>query len=553
MSLVLRNALVVDGSGGEARRVDVTVDGGRIASVGEGPPSPRPGAGAGEEVDLDGLVLAPGFIDIHTHYDAQVLWDPDLTPSCWHGVTTVIMGNCGFGIAPTRPGHRSTIARTLENVEGMSVEALEAGIPWSFETFPEYLDTLDAAPKRLNVGALLGHTPLRLYVLGEEAVEREATEEETERMRDLVAEALEAGAMGFATSRSPTHQGDGGRPVPSRLASTAELFRLASALGEAGRGVVQVTPGPGLFVQELAELAQQLRRPVSWTALLTGFGPRGSATGILQRQSELEGEVWPQVACRPLVMQLTLEDPFPLAQLPSFKEVLATPRARRAGLYADAAWRERARPELGRGWTSRLPTSVVAETERHGPLKGRTLADIAAERGVEPFDVLVDLSLEEDLRTRFRVVLANDDEDEVGDLLRDHRSLLGLSDAGAHASQLCDACFSTHLLGHWVRERKVLSLEEAVWRLTGHPHQAFRIPGRGLLRPGYAADLVAFDPDTVGVTEMERVWDLPAGADRLLARSQGVEHVWVNGVAVRTDGRDDPDARPGVLMRGGDA
>src|SRR5207302_10970015 len=185
-------------SGGEARRVDVTVDGGRIASVGEGPPSPLPGAGAGEEVDLDGLVLAPGFIDIHTHYDAQVLWDPDLTPSCWHGVTTVVMGNCGFGIAPTRPEQRSTIARTLENVEGMSVEALEAGIPWTFETFPEYLDRLDAAPTRLNVGAMIGHTPLRLYVLGDDAVEREATDDEVERMQAIVGEAMAAGAAGFA-------------------------------------------------------------------------------------------------------------------------------------------------------------------------------------------------------------------------------------------------------------------------------------------------------------------------------------------------------------------
>jgi N-acyl-D-aspartate/D-glutamate deacylase len=196
---------------------------------------------------------------------------------------------------------------------------------------------------------------------------------------------------------------------------------------------------------------------------------------------------------------------------------------------------------------------VVAETDKDRDSVGRTLEDIAAERGVEPFDVLVDLSLQEDLRTRFTFVLANDDEDEVGDLLRDHRSLLGLSDAGAHASQLCDACFSTHLLSHWVRERKVLGLEEAVWRLTGHPARAFRIPGRGLLAPGYAADLVAFDPETVGVTEPERVWDLPAGADRLVARSQGVEHMWVNGTAVRTDGKDVAGARPGVLIRGGEA
>src|SRR5947199_2262812 len=205
MSYALRGALVVDGSGSAARRADVMIEGGRIASVGQ-----SPGVQSGvEEVDLSGLVLAPGFIDIHTHYDAQVLWDPDLTPSCWHGVTTVVMGNCRFGIAPTRPEHRSTIARTLENVEGMSVEALEAGIPWTFETFPDYLDRLDSTPIRLNVGAMIGHTPLRLYVLGDDAVEREATDDEIERMRAIVAEAMAAGAVGFATSKSPTHAGAG--------------------------------------------------------------------------------------------------------------------------------------------------------------------------------------------------------------------------------------------------------------------------------------------------------------------------------------------------------
>src|SRR2546426_6025951 len=267
MDFVLRNARLVDGTGAPARAADVGVAGDRIAAVGE------IDAGKAEQIDLDGLTLAPGFVDIHTHYDAQVLWDPDLTPSSWHGVTTVVMGNCGFGIAPTRPDHRSLIARTLENVEGMSVEALEAGIPWTFETFPEYLDTLDGLSTRLNVGALIGHTPVRLYVLGDEAVERPATSDEVARMRAIVAEALAAGAVGFATSKSPTHSGADGKPVPSRLAETDEVFELARALGEAGRGVMQATPGPGLFLEEFAALSKEVGRPVSWTALLTGFGP----------------------------------------------------------------------------------------------------------------------------------------------------------------------------------------------------------------------------------------------------------------------------------------
>ncbi len=545
MSYALRGALVVDGSGGPARRTDVVVEGEHIASVGDSPGI----ASDAEEVDLSGLVLAPGFIDIHTHYDAQVLWDPDLTPSCWHGVTTVAMGNCGFGIAPTRPEDRSTIAHTLENVEGMSAEALEAGIPWGFETFPEYLDTLERIPKRINVGAFIGHTPLRLYAMGDEAVERPATDDEVEAMRAMVLEAMAAGALGFATSRSPTHAGAGGRPVPSRLAEVEEVFRIADALREAGKGLVQVTPGPGLFLDEFATLSTRLGLPVTWTALLTGFGEPGTATALAERTASLGGEVWPQIACRPLVMQVALEDPFPIASLPSVKEVLAVPRAERAGVYADPAWRERARPEVNKAWATRWAKMSIEETERHQALRGRTVAEVAEERGVEPFDVLVDLSLEDGLRTRFQVVLLNDDEVEVADLLRDKRTVLGLSDAGAHASQLCDACFSTHLLGYWSRQRETLSLEEAVWRLTGHPAQVFRLRGRGLVREGYVADLVAFDPEQVGTAEPVRTWDLPAGADRLVVDSVGIDHVWVGGTPTRAFGVDLEDARPGQLLR----
>jgi N-acyl-D-amino-acid deacylase len=542
MQQILRGAIVVDGTGGPARAADVGIDGGRIVAVGE-----IDGAGAAEVIELDGLVLAPGFVDIHTHYDAQILWDPDLTPSSWHGVTTVVMGNCGFGIAPTRPEHRATIARTLENVEGMSVEALQAGIPWTFETFPEYLDAVERTPKRINAGALIGHTPVRLYVLGDEAVERPANDGEIAQMRQLVAEALAAGAVGFATSKSPTHSGDGGRPVPSRLAEPAEVFEIAQALREAGRGIVQVTPGPGLFMPEFAALSQQLGRPVSWTALLTSS--RRSAFETLEQGAAMGGEVWPQIACRPLVMQVALSDPFPFAMAPAFKEILAVPHDERAQLYADPAWRDRARPQLA---NRRWDQTTVQETDRHPELRGgSSLASLAADRGTDPFDLMVDLALDEGLRTRFRVVLANDDEQELARLLRDSRTLLGLSDAGAHASQLCDACFSTHLLEHWVRETGVLTLEQAVWRLTGHTAGVFRLEGRGQVREGCAADLVAVDPDTVGVGDLERVWDLPAGADRLIARSRGIEAMWVNGTAVRIDGKDVDGARPGVLIRGG--
>jgi N-acyl-D-aspartate/D-glutamate deacylase len=551
MDLLLRDGLLVDGTGSPARPADVAVTGDRISAAAP-PGSLTPGPGT-QVVSLDGLVLAPGFIDIHTHYDAQILWDGDLTPSSWHGVTSVVMGNCGFGIAPTRPEHRDTIVRTLENVEGMSMEALNAGIDWCFETFPEYIAAIGARRKRLNVGAFCGHTPLRLYVLGGE--EREASESEIAEMARLLREALDAGAIGFSTSRQPAHQGAYGRPVPSRFADDAEIDALAGVLGQAGQGIMAISIGPGLFIREFSALAVRHGIPITWTALVTRADKPGAAMRTVSRAGALPGEVYPQVACRPIVMQITMTDPTPLAQIDEWKEVLALPRADRAALYKDASWRDRARPATLKAWAARWPKVSVQETAVHGDVVGIPLSDLAAERGTTPFDLLLDLALADtapdgNMSTRFRVVLENDADAEIGDLLADKRTILGLSDAGAHASQLCDACYSTDLLGHWVRERHALSLEDAVWRLTGHAASAFRIAERGLVREGYFADLVAFDPATVGATALERVYDFPGGADRLIARSTGVTHTWVNGVASRTDGEDIPDAAAGQLLRG---
>jgi N-acyl-D-amino-acid deacylase len=545
VSLLLRNAVVIDGTGSPARRADVAVEAGRIAAVAE--QGGLPTASSTEVVDLDGLTLAPGFIDIHTHYDAQILWDSDLTPSSWHGVTSVIMGNCGFGVAPTHPEHRDLIVRLLENVEGMSMDALNAGIDWCFETFPEYFDALEARPKRLNVGAFVGHSPLRLWVLGGE--ERPASEDEVARMRALVREAVEAGAIGFSTSRQPAHQGAFGRPVPSRFAEVAEVDAIASVLGELGKGVLQVSIGPGLFVEQFSDLAERYGVPVTWTALVARADKPGAALRTVNRGAALPGEVYPQIACRPIVMQITLADPGPLGEVDEWKEVLARPRDERPSLYRDPAWRDRARQPTLSAWRHRWPKVDVEETGVHGHLLGVPLDELALERGSTPFDVMLDLALADDMATRFRVVMDNDGDAEIGDLLGDRRTLLGLSDAGAHASQLCDACFSTHLLGHWVRERKALSLEEAVWRLTGHPHRAFRLDGRGLVQPGFHADLMAFDPETVGTTPAERVRDQPGGVDRLVVGSTGVEHVWVNGAAIRRDGCDLVRVAPGRLIR----
>jgi len=545
MDLLLRGAWLVDGTGSPGRAADVAVTGDRITTV-AAPGSLAPEAGT-RVVDLDGLVLAPGFIDIHTHYDAQILWDSDLTPSSWHGVTSVVMGNCGFGVAPTRPEHRDIIVRTLENVEGMSMEALNAGIDWCFETFPQYLAALEARAKRLNVGAFLGHTPLRLFVLGGQ--ERAASGAEVTLMASLLREALEAGAIGFSTSRQPAHSGAYGRPVPSRFAEVDEVSAMAAVLGAAGKGVIQISIGPGMFVNEFSALAVRYGVPVTWTALVTRTDKPGAAMRTVERAGALPGEVYPQIACRPIVMQMTMTDPTPLAAIDEWKEALALPRSSRASLYGDPTWRDRARPATLSAWATRWPKVSVQETIAHGDTVGVPLSELAAAHGTTPFDLMLDLALADDMATRFRVVLENDADDEIGALLADKRTLLGLSDAGAHASQLCDACYSTDLLGHWVRERKAISLEEGVWRLSGHPASAFRIRDRGLVREGYFADLVAFDPATIGAGALERVYDQPGGADRLIARSSGVEYLWVNGVAAREAGADLPGVAAGRVLR----
>ena len=554
--LLIRGGTLVDGTGAPGRRADVAIHGDRIAGVGDVPGT------AACTIDAAGAVVAPGFIDIHTHYDAQVFWDRMLSISPWHGVTSVVMGNCGFGVAPTRPAHRDLMLRTLESVEGMSLEALHAGIgpDWPFETFPQFLDAIARRGTAANVGALVGHTPVRLYVMGEEASEREATADEIAAMRRLVAEALAAGALGFATSKAPTHVGWAGRPVPSRVASLAEIETLAGCLGDAGHGLMQATLGPGLFLDEFAAIQQRTARPVTWTALLGGMlGPDGHRA-VLEQSAAMQArgvQVIPQVSCRPLTTEFQLKAPFPLESMALFRRVSAADFEGRRRIYADPEFRAALRAKIdGSLLAARFRDMEITEHAPDPSVVDRRLADVAAERGVHPVDLALDLSLANALETRFRLYVLNTDEATVAELLAHPATMLGLSDAGAHASQLCDACAPTALLGKWVREKGVLTVEEGVRRLTGQPAEVFGLAGRGRLAPGMAADVTVFDPVTVGCTPLRRVRDLPAGADRLVSDASGIRAVIVNGVVIREDGADRVSADgplPGRVLRGGRA
>ena len=509
--LVIRGGTVIDGTGAPGRRADVAVDGGRIVEVGEGL--------TGHDVlEADGQVVAPGFIDIHTHYDAQVFWDPWLTPSAFHGVTTVVAGNCGFSIAPLHRRDVGLLARTLQHVEDMSFDTLSVGVPWDeFETFPDYLDAVARRGVGLNFACYVGHTAVRIYVMGDDAYERRATDDEVGAMQRVIAESMAGGAIGFATSASPTHNGDGGRPVPSRVADLAELYALLEPVRQAGRGVVALLPGGVLTNDEVFDLQRSVGRPVTWTALLTVKNYPYHEKVIAEHDAaRAEGvEVWPQVSCRPLVFQMNLAEPFTLNSRPSFARIMGYNHEERLAAYRDPAWRAAAWDELsgsGSGFPFNFAAVSVAESPSHPELADRPVLDLAAERGCTALDVILDISIDDDLKTRFWSVVANDDQEGIAWLLPRDNVLLGLADSGAHVSQLCDACFATDLLGNWVRGRQVMSLERAVHKLTAEPARVYGLADRGTIAAGMAADICVFDPDTVAPGPLHRVWDFPAGA-----------------------------------------
>jgi N-acyl-D-aspartate/D-glutamate deacylase len=531
--VVIRGGTVFDGSGAPGRVADVAIAAGVIREIG-------PRLRGKRELDASGCAVTPGFIDIHTHYDAQVFWDPALRPSSSHGVTTVVAGNCGFTIAPTRPEHHEVIARTLENVEDMDGASLAQGIPWDFETYPQYRESIRRRGTVLNFTTYVGHTALRLYVMGDAAYERTATAPEIERMCQLVREAIDAGAAGFSTSFAYTHRGMDGKPVPSRFADRREVEALFLAAGEARKGVVLVAvPGEQCGYADLYELQPRVGRPFTWP-LFAAPGGRHLAQLELHEDGVSRGlQLWPQVTPRPLTMQFTMEDAYSLNVGKVFGELMRQGHEARLAAFRDPDWRKRAAADLEQAeMKPRWDTFEVSESERFPELQGRRVAELAEERGCGPLDVMCELALAEDLETRFRAYIANDDVAAVGHLLTHPQVALGLSDAGAHVDQLCDAPLYTDLLGTWVRERRLMPLERAVRKMSGEPADIFGFVGRGYLREGYRADVCVFDPQTVGPGPLRRVRDFPAGAERLTAEEPtGVRHVLVNGTPIRSDGR----------------
>jgi N-acyl-D-amino-acid deacylase len=557
--LKITGGTIFDGTGTPGRIGDVAIKDGKIAAVGEAKGK------AADTLEAKGRVVAPGFVDIHTHYDAQVMWDRMMTISPWHGVTTVVMGNCGFGVAPTRPEHRGLIMRTLENVEGMSLKALETGLgyDWPFESFEQYMDTIEQRGTAINLGALVGHTPIRLYVMGEEATERSASADEVAAMKVLVRRAMEAGAIGFATSKSPTHVGYSGKPVPSRMSDFDEIRELASAMGEAGHGIMQATIGRELFLREFAEIARDTHRPITYTALLAGMNGPGGHRGPLEASQKLCDEglsIIPQVTCRPLNFEFQFKAPFIFESMSVFAPVSAADFEGKKKIYADPEFRRAFKSKAGEGsrgaFANRWDRTVISYSPSDASLEERNLNEVARERGVDPIDLALDLALASNLEARFRMSILNNVEDEVAELLAGRHTVLGLSDAGAHASQLCDACFSTYMLGRWVREKRAISMERAIWMLSARPAEVFGITDRGRLMPGLAGDVTIFDPDKVGASKLRRVYDLPANQDRLVADAEGIDAVIVNGIVIRRDNKDQvakDGPLPGKLLRHGHA
>jgi N-acyl-D-aspartate/D-glutamate deacylase len=561
--LVIKNGTVVDGTGLPRYRADVGVRHGRIVTIG------RIRERAREVLDAEGQVIAPGFIDGHTHMDAQIFWDPLGTSSCWHGITSVVMGNCGFTLAPCAKENKHLVVRNLQRAEDIPPAAMEAGIQWRWTTYPEFLDCLDVLPKGINYAGYVGHSAVRTYVMGERAFEQKAaTEDDLKAMEREVRDAIRAGAVGFTTSRSPAHETPDGRYVASRMAPWDEVRRLVGVMGElnaglfeiAGEGVDRAPNDPGLrdYHIRLRDLAVESGRPVTFGVFSRRDVPDvwRKYLALLDETAAAGGRMFAQVHSRSLSALLSFKTQTPFDHLPVWKDVRALPLAEQRRQLRDPEMRRRLIAASGES-DGRRPLGTEAKLADYDRLlvfdtvegPHRTVAEVARERGQHPAETMIDLALAKELDFFFLQPVANEDQDYALEIMRHPRAVVTFSDSGAHVSQLMDSSLQTHLLAHWVRRKQAFTLEQAVRMLTLVPATLWGFADRGLVREGMAADFVVFDPETIAAEMPEVVDDLPAGARRLTQRTRGIAATIVNGEVLLRDGKH-TGALPGRLLRG---
>ncbi|MBT5523528.1 MAG: amidohydrolase family protein [Rhodospirillaceae bacterium] len=559
--LVVRNGMVVDGSGMPRYRADVGVKDGKIAHIG------RIANGAGESIDAEGHVVSPGFVDGHTHMDSQIFWDPLGSCSSYHGVTSVVMGNCGFTLAPCRQAEADLVFRNLERAEDISRDAMLAGIDWNWETFPEYLDVLDGLPKGINYAGYMGHSALRTYVMGERAFSEAASEDELAKMAHMVKEAVQAGAIGFSSSRSMNHETSDNRPVASRAGDWNELSTMVRAMGEINAGILEMAGEPTGEVHDRAEtyfnglkdLSVETGRPITFGMFSTRKKPGAWRPwfDVINKAAAEGGRLFVQVHSRALNVLLSYGTAMPFDKRELWRDIRALPLAEQKAAFQNSETKAKLieianRPHEGPkaiGTEIRPPDwdwLFLMDTVE-GP--HQTMAEVARQRGVSEVEAMIDLGVESDMKVFFRQPVANEDQDQALEMMRHPRSVVTFSDSGAHVSQIMDSSLQTHLFSHWVREKQAFTLEEAVRLVTYDTATHWGFHDRGLIREGMAADLVVFDPDTIGARMPEVVTDLPASAKRLKQTANGIRATVVNGQVLLRD-NEPTGATPGRLIRG---
>ena len=554
--VLIRNGTIVDGTGTARYHADVAVQNGQIVDIGTIRDS------AARTIDASGLMVAPGFIDPHTHYDAQIDWDPLVSCSSWHGITSVVMGNCGVGLAPCRQEQQEALTWDLVNVEGMSFNVLSKGVLWEWESFPEFM----AAKRKglgINLGFLMPLSPFRSYVMGEAAQERAATSEETERIAGLMRESMQAGALGFSTTVATQHVGFRGRPLACRLADRNELRAYAHVLREVGYGSIEVNLGgagssilPAGSNELIDFLLTESQRPVTWLSVQTRSDQPTAHLDLLENTDTLirRGGI-PQASCQPTEIQFNLRNPFIFGPYEVCHQLFNRSVSEQTQIYADPVFRaafQDAYTRSPKAFSGQWDRTEVCKVQNpaHQAWVGQSITAIGKSLNKAPLDAFLDLAIADGLGTEFTLAMLNFEPALLREVITDPRVLMGLSDGGAHVDMLCNTGYPTYLLGTWVRERQVMSWERAVQRVTSEPARVFGLHDRGVIAKGKAADLVIFDPQTVGAGEKEMLHDLPGGERRFVQQAKGIHCVMVNGTVLFADGTHS-GALPGQVLQAG--